>query len=278
MKQRTFFFLVLVALAHGVAFADVPTSKAITFEQLKTGHIAVKMKFNDKGDYRLILDTGSPVTLLSRKAAEQIGIIQPATANQPKLPDSPFSSLLAGMGGVKSVGSASLETHRVKEMSVVVMDHPVVDLLSQVVGRIDGIVGYPFLSQFRMTLDYVDTTLHLTPVPYTPQDVTQSLMARMMLRETPKTYVAAPALWGMNVAKSDEEDGVTITKVYLNSAAHTAGLRVGDRLLTIDGRWTDSVKECIEAAGFVAPKQKATLRLLRDQKPLTITLTPRLGL
>ena len=46
---------------------------------------------------------------------------------------------------------------------------------------------------------------------------------------------------------------MTIKEVLPGSPAAAAGLKVGDRLLTLDGRWTDSLADLYTAAGYVKP-------------------------
>ena len=58
--------------------------------------------------------------------------------------------------------------------------------------------------------------------------------------------LSAAGQWGLvaDKDKDDEEAGVTIKEVMPGSAAAAAGLKAGDRLLTLDGRWTDSLPIC----------------------------------
>src|SRR5436309_1184627 len=58
--------------------ADAPDVKPVTvpFEQLKTGHITVMIKVNGEGPYRVIFDTGSPITLLDSKIAKDSGLLE----------------------------------------------------------------------------------------------------------------------------------------------------------------------------------------------------------
>lgn len=50
----------------------------VPFEILKTGHIVVSVKVNEKGPYRLLFDTGAPVTLISSKVATEAKVIKPS--------------------------------------------------------------------------------------------------------------------------------------------------------------------------------------------------------
>ena len=80
----------VVAAAPAVGQAPPPEKKAdekavvVPFELLKSGHMAVQVKVNGKGPYRLIFDTGAPMNLLSNKAAKDAGVVD-AKAKKPGL-------------------------------------------------------------------------------------------------------------------------------------------------------------------------------------------------
>jgi S1-C subfamily serine protease len=96
-----------------------------------------------------------------------------------------------------------------------------------------------------------------------------------------KAPVLAPAgLLGIRVGKeaTDEEAGVTVKDVLADSPAAAAGFKTGDRLLTLDGRWTDTVTDCYLAATLLQPGAPVTARVLRDGKKMTLKLTVRAGL
>ena len=92
------------------------------------------------------------------------------------------------------------------------------------------------------------------------------------------SHRSAAALWGLAVAKPDAAPGVRVTHIYSGAAAAAAGLRVGDRLLTLDDRWTDTVNDCYEAAAFVKPGQTVTLKIVRAGKEMEISVSPQPGL
>ncbi len=53
---------------------------------------------------------------------------------------------------------------------------------------------------------------------------------------------------------------------------------MGDRLLTLDSRWTDSVADTFLAATTVKPGKVVTLVVSRDGKEVKLTVTPGKGL
>jgi S1-C subfamily serine protease len=95
-----------------------------------------------------------------------------------------------------------------------------------------------------------------------------------------KKILAPAGQWGFSVTKDqdDQEAGVTVKAVLPDSPAAKAKLKPGDRLLTLDGRWTDSVNDTYEAAGFVRPGTAARLVVRRDGKEMELIVNVRAGL
>jgi S1-C subfamily serine protease len=89
-----------------------------------------------------------------------------------------------------------------------------------------------------------------------------------------KLFAPAESL-GIIVTKDakDESAGVTISKVMPHGPAEAAGLLPGDRLLTLDGRWTDSVEDCYAALSAVDTSRPVDITLKRDRSPLKTTIT-----
>ena len=107
-----------------------------------------------------------------------------------------------------------------------------------------------------------------------------TVMALMTRDKPPTKVLSAAAQWGLVVSKDedDEEDGVTIRDVMPGTAAAQAGLKAGDRLLTLDDRWTDSVADCYAAAAAVKPSATVKITIKRDGKDKALTITPASGL
>jgi S1-C subfamily serine protease len=147
---------------------------------------------------------------------------------------------------------------------------------------VDGIVGFPFFARYRVVLDYQKQEMTFVPVDYRPADIMADMMSMMMAPKDkrPKKALAAAALWGLGVTKADDDRaaGVTVAQVLPGSAADTAGLKAGDRLLVLDGTWTDSLDDCYRATAGVKPGETVTATVRRGDRELTISLTPRAGL
>jgi hypothetical protein len=242
----------------------------VPFELLKSGHLTVMVKINGQGPYRLIFDTGSPVNLLNNKIALDSELLK--GARKPAF--APFGS----MGEVKV---ATLEVGGVKanDVPAIVMDHPTLAAMSKALGPVDGIVGFPFFARFRMAVDYQAKTLTFTPNGYKPPDAMKSMVLALLSGDQPK--VLAPAgHWGLVAVKKDGDDepGVDVKEVLRDSPAATAGIKPGDRLLTLDHRWTDTLADLYLAASYVKPGTAVPVAIKRGGKELVISVKPASGL
>src|SRR5262245_10335248 len=268
---------VLVALtAYSVRAAD-PKPVEVPFELFKTKHMAINIKINGKGPYRMVFDTGAPVILVSSKMAKETGLYDPRNAP-------PFA--LFGAGGMAKskkleVGDAVLE-----DAQATIMDHPYIQAMSQAFGPVEGIVGYPFFARFKMTIDYQAQKLTLVPNGFEPGDANQALvgtvMAAMEGKDRPPKVISPAGYWGFAVEKptsdKDKDAGVVVKSVLADSPAAAGGLKAGDRLLTLDDRWTDTVVDAYLAASLVKPGTEVKLKVKRDGNEGGLTVKPAWGL
>jgi Aspartyl protease/PDZ domain len=268
----------LVVFVVWVLLALTPTSRAndpgpfkVPFETLTTQHIVVMVKINGTGPYRLIFDTGAPITLLSNKAAKAAGVL---TKN-----DKQAGLLLLGEVPQYKIQTLELGELKAENLKTMVMDHPTVGAIGKALGPIEGIIGLTFFGKYKMTIDYQAKEMTFVPVDFTPPDVIKGMMAFMKNPGQNKKVLAPAGQWGFSVNKDTDDDaaGVTVKEVFPSSAAAQAGLKVGDRLLTLDGRWTDSVVDFYQAATVVHPGTAARLTLLRDGKEIPLTVIVRTG-
>jgi PDZ domain/Aspartyl protease len=237
--------------------------KAITipFEQLVTGHIAIQVKINGKGPYRVMFDTGAPGVMFSGKVAKESGLI-----SKDARPLS-FGQYTA------TVKAASVQIGAFKAEGIVpqVMDHPTLVALASVIGALDGQVGMTLFGPDKLTIDYQARTLTILPAR-------ESKISND--EDKKREYLAPAALWGITVKKPgvDDQPGVTITAVRDGSAAARAGLKTGDRLLTMSRRWTDSVEDVYRAAAFVWAGKTVNVTLRRGDKKVDLQIKPHAGI
>lgn len=85
------------------------------------------------------------------------------------------------------------------------------------------------------------------------------------------------AYLGLATDPADPDNGKpapVVSSIVLHSPAETAGLRVGDAIVSIAGRPTHSPGAVRLAAEFATIGQSITMTILRDGKPLDVTIVP----
>jgi hypothetical protein len=272
---RTWLALALVMCLVPRVLCDTSETATVPFKLLITKHIVIPIKVNGKGPYRVVFDTGAPVNMLSSKVGREAGLLD-------KDAQLPLLGILA-VGGEAKIKSLEVGDLKTENVPVIIMDHPTIQTMSQLFGPIDGIVGFPFFARYRLQIDYRNRTLKLSLSKFRPPDVFKALTERVMAfaeEDTKPKVISSAGLWGMAVSKKPDDNraGVDISQVYAGSAAERAGIRPGDRLLTIDGRWSDSVIEAYQAAARCKPAKPVAVVLERVGHELTIDVTPDQGM
>ena len=245
----------------------------VPFELLKSRHMAVQVMINGKGPYRVVFDTGAPVTLLNNKVAKASGVM--GKNFRPPL-FAPFGSM-----GEFKIQELDVGGVKAKNVPTMVMDHPTVTAMANVLGPLEGIVGLSFFGRYRVTIDYEKRELTFTPTDFRPPDLMKKMTTMLMDPNRGKTQVVAPAgVWGFRAVKEsgDEAPGVVVQEVFPEGPAAQAGLKVGDRVLTLDDRWTDTVADLFSAASAIRPGASAPLRIRRGDEEITLTVRPKSGL
>ena len=272
-QRRTLRLLpaLLAALLLASGFRAAAQSYTAPMELLRTGHIAVQVRVNGQGPFRLILDTGSPLTFISMRSARQLGLIPPRQGSASK------PGMLA-IGGQVVLKSLSVGSAEIKSLDALILDHPIVEALGGLEGRLDGIVGFSFFARFHTTIDYLNSRVTFAPVEYTPQDVMNGMMSRLFGGPKKARVIAPSSLWGLAVAPSVPGDGVLVTRIYPDSAAATAGFQPGDRITILDDRWTDTVNDLYEAASLIVPSLPVVVKVVRSGKETLLTVRPMPGI
>jgi hypothetical protein len=248
---------------------DKPSTVTVDLETLKTRHVAVQVTVNGKGPYRLIFDTGAPVTLVSTRVAREAGL--------------PARGGLMGMGGEVETESFQIGGAKVEGLKVMVFDHPTVALLAKIAGDLDGIVGFSFFAQFETTIDYQAGKVGLTPIDYRPAPLMERLQGMMGggggggggggRRGAGRAVLSRPVLLGMAL----EGETATVKAVAPGSAAETAGVTPGDRIVELDGRWIESGRDVLDVLRLLAPGETVPLKVRRGDSESTLHLKTRSG-
>ena len=245
------------------------TKAVVPFEILPTNHMLVQARINDKGPYRLIFDLGAPITLLSNRASESSGVVKP---------DAP-RSFLFGLRGEAEVNNLQVGELTATKLPVIILDHPVLNVLEQATGRqIDGLIGFTFFARYKTTIDYHARQMTFEAIDYQVRDLMKELPDRLMGPKVIHHRVLTPSgVWGLQLGEpigGSNSQGMPIVRVHDSSPADRAGLKPGDVLITVDGRWTTSTADAYHAAAEVEPGRKVTVVIQRNGRELTLTVTP----
>jgi len=248
------------------------TKFMVPFEMLPTNHMLVDARINGKGPYHLIFDLGAPVTLLSNRASEATGVVK---ADAPR-------SFLFSMRGEAVVDKLQVGELTAAKVPVIVFDHPILGALGDAVDRrIDGIMGFTFFARYKTMIDYQAHRMTFEPVDFAVRDLLKDLPDRLMGPKVTRRRVLAPlGVWGLRLGEPTgalDSPGVAIAAVEDGSPAHRAGLKPGDVLTSLDGRWTTSIADVFHAAADVEPGRATAVVILRDGKEQTLTVTPAEG-
>lgn len=115
--------------------------------------ILVEVHANDRGPFQFAIDTGTSTTAITPELAKQLGVVS-----------SPIGAATTG-GAPVDVTAGVLPSFqvggaRVDNLAVIVADF--FAMLSNAIGtKLDGIVGYNFLRNYKVALDYPNETLSL---------------------------------------------------------------------------------------------------------------------
>ena len=256
------------------AKADKPGTKAVVpFEMLPTNHMLVEARINDKGPFRLIFDLGAPITLLNNRASEAAGVVKP---------DAP-RSFLFGMRGEAEVAKLKVGELTAEKLPVIILDHPVLGARGRNRAphrRHHGIhVLRPLQDDDRL--------------PRPPDDLRADLVSGARPAQGPAGAIDwAPRLpsagswrlpdygecaWGSPLTGPTAR-GWRSRRCWTVPQPAVAGLKAGDVLGTIDGRWITSIADVYHAAAKAAPGAVVTVVITRDGKELTLTIKPADGI
>jgi predicted aspartyl protease len=115
--------------------------------------ILLDIHINGEGPFRFVLDTGAGRTMISPQLAEKLGIGAEAGAVPGKA---------TGASGSIDVHATTLQSIRAGDATLDELPAGIMDLeiISKAIEtEIDGILGYTFLRQFRVTIDYAAETV-----------------------------------------------------------------------------------------------------------------------
>jgi hypothetical protein len=275
----------LFALAPAIRAQDTPpeqptakqalTEHTIPFTLTKTQHIMVRVKINGKGPFNLIVDTGAPIVIMTESAAKKAGV-EPDRKNWTKLDRFEIEGGLK----VEEVRTRVEDIYQLRAMNG--MGLPGVEL--------HGIIGYTVLSKYRIEVDLTSDSMTWTKLNFNPPPLNmmggnkggadgglEALGKLLGGKGAAKLPEPRPrGFLGVELAEKDER--VTVTAVHPKSPAEKAGLKVGDRIVTIDERDINSLEMLYKRANRRAVGDEMEIEIEREGEKQTISVTFGKGL
>ena len=120
------------------------------------------------------------------------------------------------------------------------------------------------------------------PVDYEVRDLLKELPERMMGPKVARERVLVPSgVWGIRPGRADRRPRCARRARRPRSMTarrpQRGGLKPGDVITTLDGRWTASIADVFAAAADAEPGRAADVVILRDGKETTLSITPAEG-
>ncbi len=271
--------MLLVPCCAGAAEPVKAEPIRVPFQLTDTKHILVRVKINNKGPFHFILDTGAPILILGTDAAKKLDL------KGDKYKRATFERFEIE-GGVVLEQAKGFIDDPFQLTGMNKMNLPGV--------RLDGIIGYTVLAQYRITYDFTKPHLVWTRLDWTPP----SPFGLMDLGGKPPAELAsmgalvtfAATIIGrrpdpeiiqrgfLGVELEDRADGVRIKNVLADSPAAAAGLRAGDRITEFQSKPVAKIADVQRAAAEQQAGADIKLEVHRGQEKLALTVTAAKGL
>ncbi len=217
--MRAALLLFLVAVPQEKKSHDIP------FE-LNNHIILVKAEINGKADLLFIFDTGASETVITPETAKALGIKGTPAGG----------GMEAGKADVVKLGDAA-----VKNIQVVIWDPPQAQPLKQVGVNYAGILGYSFISEWLVTLDYKKKIIRLAP----HDEATPSKEA---------------------IVLGAKFDGTKVVEIEKGSKAEKAGLKKDDDVYKVNGLSVDKASEIAKIAEIAKAGDELKLSVNRGKE------------
>src|SRR2546423_84597 len=214
--------------AHRFRIVNDRTSFTIPFE-LVDNRIFVSARLNGQGPFSFILDTGG-YGAISTYAAHKSGL--------------DLGAEVQGTGAGSNVVTAretAVKDFQLGLLHISDLDLRVFDFSDSrhVFGkrRLDGIIGLPVFERLVVRIDYIRRLITFTQPSSFHYSRRQIIFEKNSLYGRRDDYDRS----GMWISESLDGKNFEITDVVANGPANVAGLKVGDKILSIDGQKTKTL-------------------------------------
>jgi peroxiredoxin len=248
-----------------------PKAIAVPYQLTDTKHVRVRVKLNGQGPYNMILDTGAPAAFVTKAVAKAAGLT----------PDD------KGWAPVKSFvieGGLTVDKARVRVEDLFQLEG--MNGLGLAGVELHGVIGYDILARYRVTYDFTADTLTFVPLDgFTPPalqgiggkgqgglevlgPLMKTLAAFMGIK--PNFETQPRGIVGIEV--EDKDGGVFVKTVLAGSPAERAGLKAGDKLLSVKDRSIDAPRDLSRALDKLAAGTRVPVKVKRGDETTTLTV------
>jgi hypothetical protein len=249
----------------------------VPYRRTLTKHILVRAKINGKGPFNFIIDSGAPLVFLNTDVGKKLGLtIDPRTG-------------AATLDRLEVEGGVVLNKVRVRVETPFQLEG--MNALGMPGVELHGVFGYTLLSRFKLEFDPTKDSMTWTKLDFTPP-APQSLGAKGPegldgLGKMMKAFAALMGIKGapqpmlrgfVGVQLSEVNKGVVVQAVLANSPAATAGVQIGDRVLTVQGTEVATAAEVMTLLAKVLPGQQVSFVVERGEGRKEISITAGEGI
>ncbi|MCZ2341761.1 MAG: PDZ domain-containing protein [Bacteroidales bacterium] len=264
--------VMVVSLTVGLTSAAEPAkSFPVPYRITDTKHILVRVKLNGTGPYNFILDTGAPSVFIPQAIAKKAG----------------FTGDDSGVGTFKTFqleGGLSLDgvTGCVEDL----FQLEGMNGLGLAGAELHGVIGYNVLARYRITYDFTQDKLTWVPLRFEPPplrrigkggqgglEVLGPVMKTLASLMGVKPNFETRPRGSLGITIDETSAGVVVTSILPGSPAAQGGLQIGDTITEVAEHRVRNYAALLQSFSQQSPGERVTLQILRDRKPVTITVT-----
>lgn len=246
----------------------------VPYRLTDTHHTLVRVKINGKGPFNFVVDTGCPVFLIAEPIGKKIGLEKGwvtldklelegglELSNLKARVETPFQ--IEGMNGM---GLAGVELH--------------------------GLMGYTVLAKYKMDYDYTKMQMSWTPVKTEPlapvmlggkaQTGGMDMMVTIVRVLTFFAGIGPPpppeprGFFGFELEQ--ENKIVRVARVLADSPAAKAGLKKGDRIVSVESKDVNAIGDVLDRASKITAGKGLSLTIERGEEKHELKMTAGDGL
>lgn len=223
--------IALSVLLLSATLAEPPKEWDVPYTLTGTKHVMVRVKLDGEGPYNFIIDTGAPSIFLAKRVAKALKSKTDADGWH-------------NFDSFEMEGGLKPKKVRARVEDLFQLDG--INSLGLAGQRIDGVIGYNLLAQYRITYDFTDDVLLWKPLDFKPPAIQRiggggqgsleilgpitKIMASF-LGISPTFEVVPRGFIGMEII--DTKEGVKIKQVLIDSPAAKAKLQANDIVKSI---------------------------------------------